>query len=450
LFVNAAGLVLECGGALSHGAVVAREMGLPAVVLPEATRLFQDGEQINVNGNQGWVARALQHSNQPPPTEAIDFKDTRVPRELIPPPQGRKERQAAKLRNAAAALWMIYLLGFFVLPKDYVYQPSLALLDLLLWPLVRFLGKPAVVAIVAAGMATAILLVQKFATDNRRLLEAKRRAALLVKQARSLPENAPRRQAFIQLAAPVNFRLLMAAMVPVSLLLGLLVISFAWLKDRMDPSLPKGLAGSSAQIVAMVDSDWNKPVRIKVPAPLVLDETTPVSRALPPIRHTLEHLLALYRQPRNQPDLPWELQLAPDLARNQTADDLQKYLDAGIPPRGVTWMIRTPPGTVGRFTAKVIAEGRPPVAVNIVLGEEFPPGKLTAKGGHDSPIEEVRVVYPPPAQKLVFWQPLAGLARHDQLPFARDLARLDLGWLWLYILAYMPALFLARAALKVA
>ena len=33
LFVNAAGLVLECGGTLSHGAVVAREMGLPAVVI---------------------------------------------------------------------------------------------------------------------------------------------------------------------------------------------------------------------------------------------------------------------------------------------------------------------------------------------------------------------------------------------------------------------------------
>ena len=32
LFVNAAGLILECGGTLSHGAVVAREMGLPAVV----------------------------------------------------------------------------------------------------------------------------------------------------------------------------------------------------------------------------------------------------------------------------------------------------------------------------------------------------------------------------------------------------------------------------------
>jgi pyruvate,water dikinase len=450
LFVNAAGLVLECGGALSHGAVVAREMGLPAVVLPEATRLFQDGEQINVNGNQGWVARALQHSNQPPPTEAIDFKDTRVPRELIPPPQGRKERQAAKLRNAAAALWMIYLLGFFVLPKDYVYQPSLALLDLLLWPLVRFLGKPAVVAIVAAGMGTTILLVQKFVTDNPRLLEAKRRAALLVKQARLLPENSPRRQAFLQMAAPVNLRVLMAALVPIGLLLGFLVMSFAWFKNRMDPSLPRGLAGSSVQIVVTVNSDWSKPVRIELPAPLALDETTPASRMLPPIRKTLEHLLALYRQPRRQPDIPWELQWVPDPAQVQTADDLQNYLNTGIPPRGITWMIRPPSSGVGRFPVKVIADGCLPVTVNVVLGGEFPPGNLSAAGGHDSPIKEVRIVYPPPARKQVFWQPLAGLARHDQLPLAGALAVTDIGWLWLYILAYLPALFLSRAVLKVA
>ena len=48
LFGNAAGLVLERGGMLSHGAVVARELGLPAVVLPGATRLFHDGEEIHV------------------------------------------------------------------------------------------------------------------------------------------------------------------------------------------------------------------------------------------------------------------------------------------------------------------------------------------------------------------------------------------------------------------
>ena len=450
LFVNAAGLVLECGGALSHGAVVAREMGLPAVVIPGATRLFQDGEQIEVNGNQGWVVRASHHSNQRPPMDAVDPTDTRVPRELTPPPPGRKERRVARLGQAAAALWMIYLLGFFFLPRESVYQPSLSLLDLLLWPLVRVLGKPGVVAIVAAGLGLILVLTQKFATDNRRLLEAKRRAALLVKQARMLPADAPRRQAFIQMAAPVHFRVLAAAMVPVGLLLGLLLVTFAWFKDRMDPSLPAGLAGSSAQIVATVNGDWTQPVRIQVSPPLALDETTPASRALPPIRKTLEHLLALYHQPENQPDLQWELQMVPDLAREQTADDLRRYLDAGIPPRGVTWMIRTPPGAIGRFPVKVFAEGHPPVTATIVLGPEFPPGSLISLGGPDSPVKELRVVYPAPSRKPAFWRPLAGMEARYNLPFARNLAAMDVGWLWVYVLTYLPVLFLSRTVLKVA
>ena len=449
LFVNAAGLVLERGGALSHGAVVAREMGLPAVVLPDATRLFQDGEKIDLNANQGRVLRALHAGSPSPVAGVVDPEDIRIPRELAPPPPGRKERKAAKLRNAAAALWTIYLLGFFLLPKAYMYQPSLAVFDAMLWPLVRHLGKPAVVGLIAAGLGVIMMLVQKLATDNRRLREAKRRGVLLTKQSRSLPEDSARRRAFTQAAAMVDFRVLMAAMVPVGLLLGLLVVSFAWFKDRMDPSVPVGLAGSPVQIVAMVNSDWKQPVKIAVPAPLTLDETTPESRVLPPIRETLDHLLVLYRQPQTQTNLPWELQVVPKLAREQAAKDLQNYLAAGIPPQGITWMIRTPAGATGRFEVKVAVDDHSPVTVNVVLGGDYPPGNLTAAGGPDSPVKELRVVYPPAGQKQVFWQPLAGLTGHN-VPFAGKLATMNVGWLLLYILAYLPALFLSKAILKVA
>jgi hypothetical protein len=62
----------------------------------------------------------------------------------------------------------------------------------------------------------------------------------------------------------------------------------------------------------------------------------------------------------------------------------------------------------------------------------------------------LRVVYPPSGQKPVFCQPLAGLGASNHLPFAKELATLDIGWLWVYILAYVPVLFVARAVLKVA
>jgi pyruvate,water dikinase len=56
VFLSVKGLVTEVGGTMTHGAVVAREYGLPAVVgVDGATRLIQDGERIRVNGTEGYV-----------------------------------------------------------------------------------------------------------------------------------------------------------------------------------------------------------------------------------------------------------------------------------------------------------------------------------------------------------------------------------------------------------
>jgi len=56
LFPGARGLVMERGGVLSHGAIVAREYGIPAVAnIAGATRIIADGQQIKVDGNKGKV-----------------------------------------------------------------------------------------------------------------------------------------------------------------------------------------------------------------------------------------------------------------------------------------------------------------------------------------------------------------------------------------------------------
>ncbi|WP_406380249.1 rifamycin-inactivating phosphotransferase [Streptomyces sp. NBC_00197] len=56
LFVGIAGLVTEVGGQMTHGAVIAREYGLPAVVgVDRATRLIEDGRRIRVHGTDGYV-----------------------------------------------------------------------------------------------------------------------------------------------------------------------------------------------------------------------------------------------------------------------------------------------------------------------------------------------------------------------------------------------------------
>ncbi|MFG1992889.1 rifamycin-inactivating phosphotransferase [Actinoplanes sp. NPDC048988] len=55
-FVQIAGLVTEVGGQMTHGAVIAREYGLPAVVgVENATRLIEDGQRIRVHGTDGYV-----------------------------------------------------------------------------------------------------------------------------------------------------------------------------------------------------------------------------------------------------------------------------------------------------------------------------------------------------------------------------------------------------------
>jgi len=56
LFVAIKGLVTEVGGLMTHGAVIAREYGLPAVVgVENATRLIEDGQRIRVHGTEGYV-----------------------------------------------------------------------------------------------------------------------------------------------------------------------------------------------------------------------------------------------------------------------------------------------------------------------------------------------------------------------------------------------------------
>ena len=56
VFVAITGLVTEVGGLMTHGAVIAREYGLPAVVgVEQATRLIRDGQRIRVNGTDGYI-----------------------------------------------------------------------------------------------------------------------------------------------------------------------------------------------------------------------------------------------------------------------------------------------------------------------------------------------------------------------------------------------------------
>jgi pyruvate,water dikinase len=58
LFLRAAGLVMETGGYLSHGAIVAREYGIPAVAnTPGILDAVVDGDDLTVDGDAGRVVK---------------------------------------------------------------------------------------------------------------------------------------------------------------------------------------------------------------------------------------------------------------------------------------------------------------------------------------------------------------------------------------------------------
>jgi pyruvate,water dikinase len=74
LFVAIKGLVTEVGGLMTHGAVIAREYGLPAVVgVERATRLIRDGQRIRVHGTDGYV-EILPYREQQPLARASTMK----------------------------------------------------------------------------------------------------------------------------------------------------------------------------------------------------------------------------------------------------------------------------------------------------------------------------------------------------------------------------------------
>ena len=72
LFLTAGGLVMEMGGSNSHGAVVAREYGIPAVVgVPDATHTIRTGQLVTVDGAAG-----LGHQRQATSRRRLDSSGT--------------------------------------------------------------------------------------------------------------------------------------------------------------------------------------------------------------------------------------------------------------------------------------------------------------------------------------------------------------------------------------
>ncbi|MCX6873524.1 MAG: PEP-utilizing enzyme [Verrucomicrobia bacterium] len=456
LFAKAAGLVIERGGMLSHGALVAREMGIPAVVCDGATCLLEDGETVTVDGHHGSLLRhAEQLAGASAGGDAVgpDPADARVPAAMIPPPPGRIERSNGKWRNRLLAVWTGFFLALLLLPGTWLLDRSMAVLDFLLLPLVNLLGRAGTVAAVAAALAAFSIVGQRLLTDNRRLAAGKQRAAALRQQASKLPAGSPRRRALDQAAAPVQLRLLNAALFPLILILGPMVMVFLWFPARIDPASWNAAPGAPVFVTARVNGDHAGDVRLGHAPELRLDERTPPSQKITRIRPVLERLLAQWSAESAVPaDAPWELQAAARRTREEMLADLNGFLSRPLPPRDVSWTLQAPEDKDGKFPLCIATDGWPPVDSAVVFGTRVAPepkedlgdGKgpvqITRPQAPGHPVEWVKVAY---RQQLVqgsniFWQPVEWLVK-PWLP----------GWLMVYLLVYLPAMFVLKWSLRV-
>lgn len=456
LFVQAAGVIMERGGTLSHGAVVAREMGIPAVVVDGATTRFKEGEILAIDGHHGVVLCGDTVSAAQAGEAAPGPDDTRIPLTLIPPPEDGGERRGARLRNVALAFWSVCLLAVFLLPTSWLKMPTYGLLDALLLPLIDLWSRPAVVALVATVMAAFTMIGQRCLTDTRRLNTAKDRALALRREAMKLPKDAPRRRAMLALAAPVQTRLAMVAFVPLALILGPMVMVFLWFPARIDPASWNATPGATVYVTAMVNGDFQKTVTLEPGVLLSLADTTPATQSLPAIRPALERIRSEWRLPSKLPDdLPWELREAAKLARESKLAELDAFLSKPIPPQALSWTLHTPADQGGTFPIVVRAAGADQLQTRIVLGNRAAPepkedlgdGKgpvqVVRAATPDAPVQAVRVAY---SEKKVagadmFWKPADTLhgwiGRPAWLP----------PWLIVYLVAYIPVMVLLNLAL---
>jgi len=413
-------------------------MGLPAVVLENATTLFKDGESLTVDSNSGRIARVGTVAPATEPGEAVNPDDTRIERRLAPPPVSARERCGGGFALMAALGWGLLIGAFYLLPAVWVHDPIFRLIDFFLWPLVAKLGYVGSVALIGGAFSLVLLLGQKFLTDNARLFEAKRRAANLRKLANTLPPGSPRRTALEKLAAPVTTRVLKAAMTPLGWLLGPMMLIFLWFPERVDPAVWNASPGSSVNIIAEIDGDFTQPVTLEFPEPLALDTGSEAAQTLPAIRHELEQLRAEWQSGSDLSAYPWEVQSAAEHAREGLLASLDAYLRSGVPPQKLSWRLRVPETANGRFTARIAIPGEVAQDFPLVFGTSHPPAAADFTNDRGA-LRSLSVQYPRPLTQRVFWVPLKSFGGPAW----------DFGWLGVYLLAYLAVMFTVKPVLRI-
>jgi hypothetical protein len=129
-------------------------------------------------------------------------------------------------------------------------------------------------------------------------------------------------------------------------------------------------------------------------------------------------------------------------ARREKVAELDAYLAGRIPPVPMEWAILTPKDASESWRVKVTG-GNDQLTINVTLGDRRPPGPLEIQNDAGRPIASVKAIHPPPPRKPTFFAPFGFMGRSG-------ISYWDVGWLGVYLLAYIPAMFLLRWILRIA
>jgi hypothetical protein len=171
-----------------------------------------------------------------------------------------------------------------------------------------------------------------------------------------------------------------------------------------------------------------------------------------PLRDALSQMLAAWKSGARPADPILAAQIDQAKKQGETPEKLSTFLSAELKPTAVNWSLRTPPRD-GQFPITVRGPDGAALTLTAILGDAAPPGPVGIGGDPGSSLAEVRLVYDQTPAKH-FWEPLAGVTWQPIV--ARGWNHWDgsfwivSGWLFVYLIAYVPAMFLARKVLRLA
>jgi uncharacterized membrane protein (DUF106 family) len=319
-----------------------------------------------------------------------DPSDTRLAPDITPPPESRFERNSSRAALFCFVLWGIVLAIFWIFPES--WHAAVRVLDVPLWPLIRALGRPGAVAVVAAATAILSMLAQLFLTDTPRLRAVKRCAHILRRQQRDLPVHSPREEVLHAAVTRSHWRIARAGFVPLGILLGPMIASFLWLPARVDPANINPAPGAAVTLSAQIDGNYTGPVVLSAAG-----------------------LTCAPQDETPGPTLAWPIVLPAGM------DAVHRYTLAA---QSTSVLLDVPTG-----------DAAPPP-----LHPQRHPNGFSIQLPGAGPIKYITLTCADPRSRdqRTFWRPFAWAGWHW-----------DAGWLGLYFVAYLPVMWLSRRVLRV-